>query len=191
MKRLTSIYSNSQLMRHLIQSVSRLTFALTLSVAMIPASASGHTTSDFLPLQFEGYYAPFGFDETETYTEVWGTDDGFAYLGSTSSGVAILNIDDLDSITTSAVFGDTLGVAFQDVLVADGTGYFSSDTQGTYVVDVSDPSSPISLTQVSAAEGGFASVTNALVDQNHLFQVSESSSEIAVSTFQTLPRRPS
>ena len=180
MKLLTSISSCDQQLRKLVQSVNRLAILLAFSLALIPALAHGHTSSSFLPLQFQGYYAPFGFDETETYTEVWGTDNGFAYLGSLSSGVAILDIHDPTAITTVAVFGDTLGVAFRDVLVAEGIGYFSSDTQGTYIVDVSDPSNPVLLTQVTAAEGAFDSVTNAIVDQNYLFQVSETSSEIAV-----------
>lgn len=162
-----------------LQTAYRLTFALACILALAPNTAYCHTTDGFLPLQFEGYHAPFGFDETEAYTDVWGTED-FAYLGSQSSGVAIIDIGDPTSMTTSAVFGGSLGVAFSDIRVLDETGYFSTDSGGTYIVDLSIPSSPTSLNQVSAADGGFGSVTNAIVGQNHLFQVSDSSSEIAV-----------
>jgi len=148
-------------------------------LALTPNVAFCHTAANFLPLKFKGYHAPFGFDETETYTEVW-NDKGFAYLGSMSSGVAIIDIRDPDAIATVGVFGESLGVAFLDVRVVDGIGYFSSDTQGTYVVDLADPASPVLLTQLAAEQGGFNAVTNLIVAQNHLFQVSESSSEIAV-----------
>lgn len=166
----------------LVQAANRFTIAVAIAFFGLVLTANvayGHTSADFLPLQFEGYHAPFGFDETETYTDVWSTD-GFAYLGSLSSGVAIIDISDPNSMTTVAVFGESLGVAFRDIRVVDGIGYFSSNTQGTYIVDLSDPSNPVSLSQVAAGENGFDDVTNAFVEQNHLLQVSESSSEIAV-----------
>jgi hypothetical protein len=142
-------------------------------------TACCHTTDGFLPLQYQGYHAPFGYDEKETYTDVWGTEH-FAYVGSQSSGVAIIDIGDPASISTSTVYGGSLGVAFRDIRAFGNIGYFSTDTEGTHVVDLSMPTSPVAVTQIGTVEGGFDSVTNAFVHQNRLFQVSESSPEIAV-----------
>jgi hypothetical protein len=161
-------------------------FAVKLAAVLIVASAvfqveyaNAHTSEGFLPLQFQGYHAPFGTDETETYTEVYGSN-GYAYLGSLASGVAIIDISDQAALTTSAVFGANSGNAFVDILVVDGVGYFSSNSGGTYLVDLTTPSDPILLNQISSVDNGFDSVTNALVYQDQLFQVSETSSEIAV-----------
>ncbi len=153
-----------------------------LIVALVVAyvgHAFGHTSDGFLPLQFTGYHAPFGTDETETYTEVCASN-GFAYLGSLTSGVAIIDISDPTALATTAVFGADLGQAFVDIQVVDKVGYFSSDGEGTYLVDVASPSNPILLSQISSAENGHASVTNALVSQDRIFQVSENSSQISV-----------
>jgi hypothetical protein len=152
---------------------------MVASVFLLGKQAYGHTADGFLPLQFVGYHAPFGFDETETYTAVCGAED-YAYLGSLASGVAIIDLSDPTALTTAAVFGADSGNAFVDVLVVEGVGYFSSDLGGTYLVDLTIPSNPVLLSQISSEDNGFDSVTNALVFQNLLFQVSENSSEIAV-----------
>ncbi len=153
--------------------------ALLIVAAANTKSVCGHTAASFLPLQFLDYYAPFGFDETETYRDVWAAD-GYAYLGSLSSGVAIVDLSQPDSLSTAAVYGAMSGDAFGDVRVVDGVGYFSSAASGTHLVDLTTPTNPILLTQVSATMGGFGSVTNALVYNDQLFQISETSAEIAV-----------
>ena len=172
-------------MDHLRLTIRNL-LAVGNAVVLIVASAvlpvdyvCGHTSDGFLPLQFQGYHAPFGTDESETYTEVCAAG-GYAYLGSLTSGVAIVDMSDPAALTTAAVFGAASGHAFGDIQVVDEVGYFSSDAGGTYLVDLAIPDSPVLLSQISLAENGFASVTNALVYQDRLFQVSEESSEIAV-----------
>ena len=158
------------------------TFAVVLIVTstIFPSEhVYGHTADGFLPLQFQGYLAPFGTDDTETYTEVCGSD-GYAYLGSLTSGVAIIDIRDSSALATTTVFGANSGNAFVDIQVVEGVGYFSSDTGGTYLVDLATPSNPVFLSQISSTENGFDSVTNALVYQDYFFQVFENSSEIAV-----------
>ena len=182
MKRSSPLNFNRVVRIQIVHVIYRLAFVAAMVVfgcGVTPNTADGHTSNDFLPLEFRGFHAPFGFDETETYTEVSG-DEGFAYLGSVSSGVAIMNINDPDSITTTAVFGDSLGVAFTDIVVVNGIGFFSSDSQGSYIVDLADASNPTALANVSADNGGLDFITNAIVWQSHLFQVSESSSVIAV-----------
>lgn len=142
-------------------------------------AANGHTVANFLPLEYQAYHAPFGFDGTETYTQLWATED-YAFLGSLSSGVAIIDIRDPAALTTISVFGAELDSSFHEVQVAGTTGYFSTSDAGTFIVDLSIPGDPRTIANVSSDLGGFNSVTNTFVYRDHLYQVSATSAEIAV-----------
>jgi hypothetical protein len=160
-------------------------FVLRVAVTLIIATSFGfvpancHTVDGFLPLRFHKLHSPFGFDETETYTEVWGAND-LAFLGSLSSGVAIIDVSDPRSPRTISEFGFDLGIGFHDVRTAGDVGFFSTFGVGTHIVDLSTPSDPVQIARVSAEIQGFDSVTNAMVYGDYLFQVSAASSEIAV-----------
>ncbi len=120
--------------------------AVCLTVSCLHGQASAHTVADFLPLQYRGIVAPFGFDGTEVYTDVWGAGN-YAYLGTQSSGVAIIDVSDSKAPYLVDVFGADLNVSFTDVRVHDAVGYFSTTSNGTYLVDVTSPSTPELLSQ--------------------------------------------
>lgn len=164
--------------RRRARSVLRAAVTLCFATCFGIASAHGHTIDGFLPLQFQGLHSPFGF-ETETYTEVWGAND-LAILGSLSSGVAIIDVSDPRSPWTISEFGFDLGIGFHDVRTAGSVGFFSTFEAGTHIVDLATPSDPVQIAKVSAEIQGFDSVTNAMVYGDYLFQVSATSSEIAV-----------
>ena len=153
--------------------------ASVVIVLQFETPADAHTTADFLPLKFQGHIAPFGFDETETYTQVWG-DGEFAYIGSLSSGVAIVDKSNIEEVSIVSVYGSNLGVGFHDVRTADRIGFFSTHADGTHVVDLSTPQEPRTLSRVAADSLGFDFVTNATIEGDYLYQVSDKSSEIAI-----------
>ena len=163
--------------RHQLKTLYLVAWWLVLCGWIAPAH--GHTIEGLLPLELLGHEAPFGFDQTETYTEVWGHDD-LAYLGSLNSGVAIIDVSDPFSPWTIAEYGADLEVSFYDVRTAGNVGFFSTRQSGTHVVELSTPSDPVWISTVGTDTQGFDLVTNAMVYGEYLFQVSEDSSEIAV-----------
>lgn len=164
-------------------SVLALCVAATSSTWLFSRSVSAHTAADFLPLTYSGYVSPFGFDGSETYTEVsverFG-EQAFAYLGSIGAGVAIVDITDTSRPETVGIFGADLDFVFDDVHVEGNRGYFSTTTAGTIIVDLETPAMPAFIGSVDSSNLGFDSVTNAWVSEELLFQVSETSSSIAI-----------
>lgn len=138
-----------------------------------------HTVEGFIIMGLQNFESPFGFDETETYTEVWGAGD-LAFLGSLGSGVAIIDVAEPRDPLTIAEFGTDLEASFHDVRTAGDVGFFSTQEKGTFVVDISDPTDPQELARVASATQGFDSVSNAAVHGQFLLQVSGTSAEIAV-----------
>ncbi len=173
------------------RSIGLLLLAIGLS------AAHAHTTDAFLPLQYRGYFAPFGDDQTETYTEVWSEND-VGFLGSLASGVAIVDLSDASQLTTQSVYGANLGQSFHDVRTDGALGYFSTHGTGTHIVDLSTASSPVEIARVTSATQGFDTVTNATLYGTrlgthlgaYLIQVSQTSGEIAI-TDVTDPATPS
>ena len=142
--------------------------------------ARAHDPGVVLPMVLQDAIAPFGDDRTETYTEAWGEGD-YAYLGSLSSGVAIIHAANREALSQTTTFNPAGAHEFHDIRVSGDVGFFSSNSGGgTFVVDLTSPAAPSVVTQLDASRGGFDNVRNASYDQGYLYQVDTGSSQIAV-----------
>jgi hypothetical protein len=142
--------------------------------------AWGHDPGEVLDMQLEGAISPFGVTTNNNYTEVWGAGD-YAYIGSLSSGVAIIDASDRQSLRYRTTFAPTAGREFHDIRVYGDVGFFSSNNGGgTFVVDLSAPTTPTMVTQIDSSIGGFENVRNAAFDSGLLYQIDTASSRVAV-----------
>ncbi len=115
--------------------ISPFRFAL-LGILAAGNIAIGHTTENAIPLAFVGFSSPFGVVGEATYTDVWGEGD-VAYLGSTSSGVALIDISNPGSASLVTTYMPDAPFAFDSLQVQDGIGYWaSSNGGGLHIVDV-------------------------------------------------------
>jgi hypothetical protein len=139
-------------------------------------AARAHYVPNATQLDFVAARAPFGTDNDQRYTDVWG-QGGYAYLGSVDSGVAVIELEaETRLVGTYAPAGHA---DFQDVKVVGDIGYFSGGL-GTDVVDLSNPAAPTMLSRIDASNGGHAAAQNVAVSGNLLFQVADDSSQISV-----------
>ncbi len=117
------------------------------------------------------------------WADVWGEGD-FAYLGhySSDSTVDIVHIADLDNVHLAAKWVAPVGgLQFADVQVTNGIGYFGSDNGGgVYIVDLSDPHHPVTLSHIGSAIGGHNQVHTLYVDGDHLYEVTSRNAVIKV-----------
>ena len=148
-----------------------------LATAIGSNDVVAHDTSGWEPLDFVGYFDPFGFDG-QNYTDVWGDND-HAFLGSVSSGVAIIDLSNPSVPALAATYDPNATHSYEDIKVHDGVGYFAGGG-GVHVVDVSDPQQPMMLSQIDASNGGFDEVQNVFVNDGLLFAVNSQSSTIKV-----------
>ena len=161
--------------------ISPRNLALCLVGALLGISTvQAHSVGDVEDLRWIGYAAPFGNDESTTYTDVWGDGD-YGYIGSLESGVAIVDVSVSSQAIPLGTFVPPTPQQFYDVKAKDGYGYFSSlNGGGTFVVDTSDPNTPTSVFQIDSAIGGHDNVRNAVIGGDYLYQIDDSSAVIHV-----------
>lgn len=107
------------------------------------------------------------------YSEVWASGN-YAYVGSQNSfsGVAIFDISNPDAVKLVANYAPAgISTDMEAVSVFNGIGYFGDDKGGgLQIVDLSDPTHPSRITQVTSANGGYDNVHDLFYDQNgHLY----------------------
>ena len=121
---------------------------------------------------------------TRHYYDVWGEGD-YAYIATQEpqlgcppgGGVAIIDILDPTSPFLAAVYNP--GTVFLDLKVHDGIGYFPSQGAsghvgtGLHIVDLSDPTLPSLISQVTSKEGGFDRIHNVFYSNGFLYEADD------------------
>lgn len=125
------------------------------------------------PLAYLDSTSVLNWDGSNDYADVWGAGR-FAYLGHTQElGVDIIDLGLLEegAGALAARWSHTgPGNEIRDVKIDGDTAFFASDSgAGTFVVDVSDPYAPLTLAQITAAEGGADMVHNVSVDGGFVY----------------------
>lgn len=113
------------------------------------------------------------------YGDVWG-EGNYAYLATFNtpepnttrgSGVLIIDISDPDNPQLAGHYLPATGARFQDVVVINGIGYFSSENNGgVHIVDVRNPSAPMLLSQITPAQQGYGFVHEIAVAEGVLYE---------------------
>ena len=161
---------------------SRFSSLRVAMLALIATTASGphvsaHTTENAIPLAFVGFSSPYGVIGDATYTDVWGEGD-LAYLGSTSSGVAMIDISDPGSTSVVHTYMPNTPFAFDTLEVHDGIGYWaSSNGGGLHIVDVQNNQAQ-SLATIGASQGATDNVNGFAIDNDLLFVSDADSAQI-------------
>lgn len=138
-------------------SVAAMTFSV-LAAILLSVSVRAQETIKLL-----GQIKPF--EVNNRYADVWG-EGNYAYVGSFSgSGLMIFDITNPSAPKMAGFYDPPGGERFQDVMVINGIGYFSSDGRlsgeargGVHIVDVRNPATPVLLSQILPAQRGFLNV---------------------------------
>jgi choice-of-anchor B domain-containing protein len=146
-----------------------LLFGLLASIAA-PAQAD-------LRVALRGHLDPLAGDFR--YADVWG-EGHYAYLATYNtpapdtargSGILIIDIANPDDPQLVGQYLPAAGARFQDVVVINGIGYFSSENAGgVHIVDVRNPASPRLLSQITTAQNGFSFVHELAVADGILYE---------------------
>lgn len=120
------------------------------------------------------------FDANNRYADVWG-EGNYAYVGSfNGSGLMIFDISNPRAPKMAGFYDPPGGERFQDVMVINGIGYFSSDGRlgdargGVHIVDVRNPANPVLLSQVTTAQRGFLNVHELFVTPDGILYEADS-----------------
>ena len=157
-------------------------FSLLLRTAMLVTivmnnSAIAHTTENAVPLAYVGFSSPFGIVGDATYTDVWGAGD-VAYLGSTESGVALIDISNPSSPALADTYLPDASYAFDTLQVQDEIGYWSSSNGGgLHIVDVQDNQAQV-LAKIDSTNGASNNINGFAVANDMLFASATDSDEI-------------
>jgi uncharacterized protein (TIGR03437 family) len=137
---------------------------LALVILALTGSARADLNSHLL-----GQSSPFPGEAR--YADVWG-EGNFAYVGSGSgSGVMIFDISDTRAPFLAGFYNPPTGGQFQDVVVINGIGYFSSENNGgVHIVNVRDPARPTLLSQIGPAQQGYGYVHELFVGDGVLYE---------------------
>ncbi len=110
------------------------------------------------------------YDGYQSYAGVWG-DGNYAYVGSERrNGVLIYDITNPDAPVLASYYGQSGPIDMEDIKVANGVGYFADNMgSGLHIVDVSDPTNPVLLSQITSANGGFDNTHKIAIFQNFVF----------------------
>jgi len=110
------------------------------------------------------------FPAYQSYASVWG-DGHYAYVGSERrNGVLIFDVSNPDIPVQVGYYNPSDSLDMEDVKVANGIGYFVDNMgSGLHIVDVSDPTNPTLLSQITSANGGFDNTHKIAVWQNFVF----------------------
>ena len=127
-----------------------------------------HTTENAIPLTFLGFSSPFGVVGDSTYTDVWG-EGHVAYLGSSNSGVGLIDISDPSKTSLVDTYRPDAQFAFDTLQVHDEIGYWaSSNGGGLHIVDVKD-NQPQMLSTIGADNGASDSINGFAIAGDLLF----------------------
>ena len=101
-------------------------------------------------------------------------EGNYAYVGQYAgfNGVLVFNVANPDApvlVTTYAPKGiNTLDIEY--LQVSNGIGYFASGRGGgVQIVDLSDPTHPKLIRQLTSADGAYDNVENVFIDGDHLY----------------------
>lgn len=157
-------------------SAIRTTLLRFLFIVSICASVPAEMRADF-NVSLRGRLDPLAGDLR--YGDVWG-EGRYAYVATYNtpppdsqrgSGVLIIDISNPSEPRLAGHYLPPSGARFQDVVVIDGIGYFSSENGGgVHIVDVRNPASPQLLSQVTPAEGGYPFVHEIAVSNGVLYE---------------------
>lgn len=131
------------------------------------------------------------------YADVWG-EGHYAYLGSFFSndpnegggGLMIIDIANPAAPQLVGHYKPAQGGRFQDVMVINGIGYFSSENRGgVHIVDVRDPARPQLLSQINTEQNGFANVHELFVADGVLYEADSRTNHVKIFDVRN-PRQP-
>jgi uncharacterized protein (TIGR03437 family) len=167
--------------------------ALALSVwaaILLPISARAQAQ-----LRLVGQLDPF--PGNNRYADVW-AEGRYAYLGSYFSddpndgggGLMIIDIANPAAPQLVGHYNPSQGGRFQDVIVINGIGYFSSENRGgVHIVDVRNPAQPILLSQINTEQNGFPNVHELFVADGVLYEADARTNVVKVFDVRN-PRQP-
>src|SRR5581483_5379573 len=108
----------------------------------------------------------------QSYAGVWG-DGNYAYLASERrNGVLIYDISNPDAPVLASYYNPITpnSLDMEDVKVANGVGFFADNMgSGLHIVDVSDPTNPQLLSQITSANGGYNNTHKVSIWGNFVF----------------------
>lgn len=108
------------------------------------------------------------------YSDVWG-EGNLVTLGTYangSEGVFIIDITDPTFPVLTAHY-NPVAMDFRDVKIKGGIGYFSNAANlGVHVVDLSTPTAPLFVSEITSADNGFSTPHNIFLDGDFLYQAS-------------------
>jgi hypothetical protein len=108
----------------------------------------------------------------QSYAGIWG-DGHYAYLASERrNGVLIYDISNPDAPVLASYYNPTTpnSLDMEDVKVANGVGFFADNMgSGLHIVDVSDPTNPRLLSQITSANGGYDNTHKVSIWGNFVF----------------------
>ena len=137
-------------------------FFLIATCFVISAHAQGiHTT-------LRSQANPYGF--YQSYAGVWG-DGNYAYIGSERrNGVLIYDITNPDAPVLASYYGQSGPIDMEDIKVQNGIGFFADNMgSGLHIVNVSDPTNPQLISQITSANGGYDNTHKIAIWQNFVF----------------------
>ncbi len=111
---------------------------------------------------------PYGF--YQSYAGVWG-DGNYAYIGSERrNGVLIYDITNPDAPVLASYYGQSGPIDMEDIKVQNGIGFFADNMgSGLHIVNVSDPTNPQLISQITSANGGYDNTHKVAIWQNFVF----------------------
>ena len=111
---------------------------------------------------------PYGF--YQSYAGVWG-DGNYAYVGSERrNGILIFDITNPDAPVLASYYGQSGPIDMEDIKVQNGIGFFADNMgSGLHIVNVSDPTNPELISQITSANGGYDNTHKVAIWQNFVF----------------------
>lgn len=142
-------------------ALTALFFLLATSFAGVAHAQGIHTT-------LRSQANPYGF--YQSYAGVWG-DGSYAYIGSERrNGVLIYDISNPDAPVLASYYGQSGPIDMEDIKVQNGVGFFADNMgSGLHIVDVSDPTNPQLISQITSANGGYDNTHKIAIWQNFVF----------------------
>jgi hypothetical protein len=110
------------------------------------------------------------YNTYQSYAGVWG-DGNYAYIASERrNGVLIYDITNPNAPVLASYYAPSNSLDMEDVKVANGIGFFADNMgSGLHIVDVSDPTNPRLLSQITSANGGYDNTHKVTIWQNYVF----------------------
>src|SRR5215469_13642136 len=139
-------------------------FVVGLTLACLTVAAQAQGIHTILRSQTNPYGA------YQSYAGVWG-DGNYAYIGSERrNGVLIYDITNPAAPVLASYYSPSNSLDMEDIKVSNGIGYFADNMgSGLHLVDVSDPTNPRLLSQITSANGGYDNTHKVAIWQNFVF----------------------